>query len=357
MLKWKTNLKPAMWLPDLDVLEIETDASMVEISIAVSTSAGGPPVKVILSGEYTGASGRVTLYDIGRLVRPYLIAVTHCVCVRLTVTAGNNDPLNSILTAVGLNGLAPGDCSEYLESRFTTSVDEKLTAPGRTEYASFTLLPGSAGGRLTVTDDYLSAVGSLSRRSRTLRTYPPNTGAFDVYTYTEDVSPDQFADPSAGVLLGYTVSMGRRLLRFNIPERPLPATVEFRFVNRFGFVETAGFTGPKTDTYDVERRFVTIGGRRKSYSREETFSSASATGFWPDSMIPLATALAVSDSVTAIENGIETEVDVTDSDIKPDDSGLNSVSVTWRPVRSGAPIVPASARSRSFDPTFDNTFN
>lgn len=232
----------------------------------------------------------------------------------------------------------------------TLMFSNKTTAIGRKEILSF-YQPGTGTVSATVNAAYLED-GNISTIS-----YQRSSVGSNSVKYL-DVSSTIFVSPGKK-LLYYTVTLGERVMRYEIDYTPFLQETHFVYRNCFGVEETFTCVGEISSEGKFERYYATFSGGYKNFKRKNLKEYSVDTG-----MLTQAAAYAIDDMFSSEEiwlydeQGVIKEVVILDQSVKrsslPDE--MPRFGFSYRLTQSNQRYKTAMS-GRIFDATFDRSFN
>lgn len=328
------------FVSELDVIEVTT-ASNVAVSIAASDGA------LVLEGTYIAVNGQVRIYGLHRLLSPLINESV----ADFKLTVGTT---TKTVHVVQCRIDTDEGASQWLTTHFLTTVTtERDTALDRKEL--LTVLPTeTAVPDVTATADYYNG-SSVVSATRTLASNLSSGKTTEV-----DVSAASLADATLGQLVAYTVTCGKRALRYRVALLPT-ARYAFLLRNNFGAWEALYFTGSTDFNPEYTRESAVIKGRLTVYDLEETAVMKTHTGPLRPSGVALALDAARCRELLLLDDGKAGDaVGVTAVDVKHStaDDDIRDFTFTWRrEAVLSAKLEKPKKIPKLFDSTFDDTYN
>ncbi len=317
-----------------------TGASML-FAICLGT---GLSDEIFSQTYYPDSDGKVTVYDIDKLLEPF-ISSTDAV---FTFVLDHN-PLGSV-DVVMCRADIEEPAETFLTDFFmTTSMGERDTALGRHETLSLYAGPGA---EVSVMCRFLKPDGSLTSKTVELA----DSDDWD----SIDASPSLYTDSELGTLISYEVRAGNRKASYRVLPGAPDADPAFIFRNAFNCWETIYLTGSKQCTPSYTRSSALIEGRNQVYDIAESMSFKARTGPLRPGMVPVALDLARSKDVFMLnaDGSAGRQVTITDVDVKHtnEDHTIPDFSFTYRLSSRRTALIAVNRPPRLFDDTFADTY-
>lgn len=322
---------------------------------------------VILSGNYVPDSDNIiTIYDLCSLINPYLkdnLIANFDYAITIIDTKTNEDICISLksFTAVYSQALIDIPAEDFIRNFFLSALmGVKVTAFEQKEYLHF----------MATDEDFVSGdenkiayqiFADYVDKDMNLISYSIDKDIqLDVsglQVVTIDASPDNFVQKGL-MLVSYKIAVRHRSQTYRVGKR-YDSAPDIAFKNSFGLLETLYFTGTKEDVPEVSRSAGYINGEYRNYHIEENRVVKANTGVIPETMVCLVDELARSTEAYLIEKGeIGRQITVTDSELKRtnDLDSLFSFQITYRIAKRNQNILKVVRPAKTFDSTFDKTF-
>lgn len=325
-------------------------------------------VETILSENYVpDANDEIVIYELSSLVEPYLQdkLISN---FDMEITAFSPDD-NSILgrskmnfTALYCKADVDISADDFINRFFlSTLMGAKVTALGQKEYLHFVTtdedLISGGENNLVAIRIHADYVDSEMKKITNVFEWNVQLNTASLQIVTIDVSPHNFVGKGL-TLVSYKVVVGSRVQTYCVSIR-FDSEPDIAFKNSFGLFETLYFTGTKEDTPEISRNAAYINGEYCNYHIEENRIVKANTGVIPETMVCLVDELARSTEVYLIEKGeIGRQLTVTDSELKRtnDLDFLFNFQITYRIAKRNQNILKVIRSVRTFDSTFDKTF-
>lgn len=340
-----TNIEDPTFITKLQqVVFSSTDAS-VNVAITVDNIE-------VLNENYTpDADGNVTLYDVGKLLAPYLIR-SLVAPVLLTWTSEGVE-LSWPFTAVYTSAMIEETTDEFIAKHFFTHSTNKKTAIGRKEVLYFYV--DDAQGITPRCTAYYSDGSHVSQN------YPVTYTTVDTIVMLE-VSPINFT-LAGKTLISYTIEAAARSATFTVapPQEYAPALI---FRNSFGCEETIYCVGSQELEPKFDYTTANVAGAFQNIDIVETKAFKAYTGIltpamsnWADDLFrSLSVYLFTLTGQGAIVRGREvtiTEAKAIRSNVA---DFLPNFEFTYRYSQNNHNIFDKTVAGRIFDDTFDFSF-
>lgn len=243
----------------------------------------------------------------------------------------------------------------------STLMGAKVTAPGQKEYLHFVTTDedfvSGDENKLVPVRVYADYVNSEMKKTSNVFEWNVPINAAEMQIMTVDVSPLNFVEKGM-TLVAYKVVVGSRTQMFSVSQR-FDSEPDIAFKNSFGLFETLYFTGTKEDAPELSRSAAYVNGEYRNYHVEENRIVKANTGVIPETMVCLVDELARSTEAYLIEKGeIGRQITVTESELKRTNEldALFNFQITYRLAKRNQNILKVDRPVRTFDSTFDKTF-
>lgn len=333
-----------MFSSALNTFEFTTN----EESVAVTIDCGE---ESILEESYVPDSdGLVVLYDLQRLLEPYL-STNLVESFMITLDDGGDKKTRSfkVQYCAAETWL---DAADFMENNFLTTLQgRKSTAVGFREFVHFFL---KSSAEMDVYAHYYDAA-SMDLFEKCVKTKTITTTG---KVLTEDVSPANFQLEGYS-LVSYRVVIGDRLQEFVVMDHTPDAAPALAFTNSFGCQETIYCTGTHSLEPEHTRNTGYLGGMFRSYDIEENKIFKANTGSLSHEMANWADDLLRSKEIYILEGErIGKEITITESENKRTNDHDNRPVYTfsYRYAQRNHNILSEAKAGRIFDNTFDYTF-
>lgn len=320
----------------------------------------------ILSENYVpDANNEVVIRDLSFLIESYLQENLLSYFEIEIIATSDTDFLgqsNMVFAALYCKADVDMPVGDFIGKFFlSTLMGDKVTALGQKEYIHFVTVDEdfvsgdeknwvTAQIQATYVDSEIKRVTEVFERKIQVDTLEPQI-------VTLDVSSLDFVQKGL-TLISYQVTVGSRKQTFCVNQR-FDSEPDIAFKNSFGLLETLYFTGTKEDVPEISRSAAYIDGEYRNYHIEENRLVKAHTGVLPEAMVCLVDELARSTEAYLIEKGeIGRQITVTDSELKRtnDLDSLFSFQITYRIAKRNQNILNVFRPAKTFDSTFDKTF-
>lgn len=338
-----TDIGTKEFTTKLNQVEFSSSDAYVDITITVSGI-------VVLNERYVpDADGNVALYDLGKLLSPYLLT-SLMAFVMLRWTTGNTTD-EKFFRAIYTSAIIEESTDAFCAGHFFTHATDKTTAFARKEVLFF-----------YVDDEVTPACTAYySDGTSITQNYPQTFDHLDTIAMLE-VSPNNFT-VTGKTLISYTVTAGERTARFTcVPPCEYAPALLYR--NSFGVEETIYCVG--TETLEPKYNYTTanIAGAYLNIDIEEVKSFRALTGVLTTAMSNSADDLFRAPMVqlfTLDGNGViirGRQVTITDAkSVRSNDSDfLPNFEFEYRYSQNNHNIFDKTVAGRIFDDTFDYSF-
>lgn len=322
--------------------------------------------ETLISETYVPVNKIVTIYDLSATIESYItdsLLGTFHYKLEILSNGAIVDSRSADFTVLYCKSEVSEAAVVFVEDFFlTTMMGEKITAVKRKEPLHFCY---------TLTDEEVASSQASVAAVSVISTYIDESYTKTTVTkdwtvsldkvrrqiVTIDVSPDQFIKVGH-TLLKYEVAVGNRKQVY-VLNRFQDTAPDIAFVNSFGCLDTLYFTGTQEVEPDLTRSAAYINGAYCNYFIEEKRMVKADTGVLPESMICLVDDLARSTKVYLIEKGeLGRQITITESDTKRNDNldTMFRFTITFRIMKNNQNLLYAIRPGKTFDSTFDNTF-
>lgn len=321
----------------------------------------------ILSENYVpDANNEIVIYDLASLIEPYLQdTLISDFEMEIRVQTSNGDSVRNQIkksfTVLFCKVSVDMSAQDFISKFFlSTLMGDKLTALGQKEYLHFVantedIVSGDADHiEYKICADYvdndMKHISYAYEQQMQL-----NTASTQIVTI--DASPHNFIKRGM-TLISYKVVVGNRIQTYCVGKR-YDSEPDIAFKNSFGLLETLYFTGTKEDAPEISRSAGYVNGEYRNYHIEENRVVKANTGVIPETMVCLVDELARSTEAYLIEKGeIGRQITITDSELKRtnDLDSLYSFQITYRPPTRNQNVLKVMLPAKTFDSTFDKTF-
>ena len=305
---------------------------------------------VILDENYVpDSSGRVVIYDLQKLVEPYL-RTNLIESFSYTITDGDASPKSRSFTVQYCAAESSLTARSFMEQYFLSSLmGEKVTASARREFLHLVVTEVTpvtavctywADGSLVVLDKSVTDLNNLNK------------------VVTIEVSSSLFEEEGKE-LVKYEIHAGQRRQLYMLDYQCLDVAPALLFTNSFGCQETFYCTGTHELDPQFSRSASLIGGKLRNYLIEENRVFSANTGVLNVPMSMWADDLFRSREVYLLEdNKADKEITITESDSKRtnDYDAMYIYTFKYRYAQRNHNILHLPKAGRVFDFTFDNTF-
>ncbi len=314
----------------------------------------------LLSETYYPVLGYITIHDLGTLiadaVRPYVVATCQ---IKIVEHSGESDAADWSCEFAAHYATVDIDmsCQAFIDQYFLTLLDgAKLTRLGHREYLH---AAGSNSTDASVTAWYYKDGSVVIGEPSSSDTPTSTVGAITTF----DVSPDRYYDESKGDLFAYTVTVGKRVQKYQIDHSGSVADPVLLFTNSFGCQEIFYCLGKKKIAPTFERKTAVIDGKKINYTVKETRTFEGDTGVIPPSMAHFAEDLLRSDEVYLFRDYTQDkEITFTESKSERTNEAddLSEFTFSYQYAQRVQNVVFKDIENtggRIFDDSFDDTFN
>lgn len=346
MIDISPTINQTMFTSELSRVSITGLSDYDSVTITIERNVGANH-EVILDNQYTPVNGEVVLYDIDRLLTSYMQGE----CTRFTIFVGKNTGISYQFIAIACDGSVSEPAETFTSRSFlTANQSPRDTAIGRRE-----LMPVYQQGESTPTVEAEYITDSYDLATRVYQLSPVNGVA------AIDVSPALFNDITAGMLVGYTVSLGKRKASYRVLAHIPESDTSLIFHNRFGAWEVMHLSGRCEVQPSYNRSQAMVGGSLVNYDIVETISYKAMTGPLRHGMEAVVMDMARSREVYLLASDGTTgqPVAITDTDIKlsPDNDGIADMTVTYRLASRHTYRLEVARPPKLFDDTYDDTYD
>jgi hypothetical protein len=339
------DVKDYMFSSALDTFEFTSNQE----SVAVTIECGD--VSVLEESYVPDSDGRVILFDLQRLLEPYL-SENLVEDFKITLDDGASEKTVRSFKVQYCAAETWLDAEDFLKYNFLTTLQgNKRTAIGYREFLHFCL---SEASEMDVYALYYDA-SSMDSFEKEL---DPKTFTTTGQVLTVDVSPAQY-QLDGYVLVQYRVVVGDRCQTFVVMENAPDAAPALVFTNSFGCQETIYCTGTHALEPEHTRTTGYLSGMFRSYEIEENKVFKANTGTLSHEMANWADDLLRSKEIYLLDGEtIGKEVTITESENKRnnDDDNLPAYTFSYRYAQRNHNILSEAKAGRIFDNTFDYTF-
>ena len=322
-------------------------------------------VDTILSENYLpDANNEIVIHELSSLIEPYLQdKLISNFEINITATSDTNsflDQSKMSFTALYCKADVDISASDFINRFFlSTLMGDKVTALGQKEYLHFATIDGDfvSGDDRIQYKIYAEYVDNEIKRTSHIFEQDIMLNDTNLQIVTLDVSPHNFVQKGL-TLVAYKVEVGNRIQTFCINNR-YDSEPDIAFKNSFGLLETLYFTGTKEDAPEMSRSAAYVDGEYRNYYIEENRVVKANTGVISETMVCLVDELARSTETYLIEKGeIGRQITITDSELKRtnDLDSLYSFQITYRLAKRNQNILKVIRPAKTFDSTFDKTF-
>lgn len=363
VLKVKKGVEEFIFSSALDRIVFTVVGTRADYSAKFELRHRGKP---ILSENYVpDANNEVVIRDLSSLIEPYLrenLLSYFEIEIIATADADILGQSNMVFAALYCKADVDMPVGDFIGKFFlSTLMGDKVTALGQKEYLHFVtvdedFVSGDEKNWVTVqiqaayVDSEMKRVTKVFERKIQLDTVEPQI-------VTLDVSAFDFVQKGL-MLISYQVTAGSRKQTFCVHQR-FDSEPDIAFKNSFGLLETLYFTGTKEDAPEISRSAAYIDGEYRNYHIEENRLVKAHTGVLPEAMVCLVDELARSTEAYLIDKGeIGRQITVTDSELKRTNEldSLFSFQITYRIAKRNQNILNVFRPAKTFDSTFDKTF-
>lgn len=317
--------------------------------------------EILLSESYVpDANNEIVIRELSSLIEPY---VQDKLVSQFEIEADANDFEKLVSSFTVIYCKAEVDMfAENFVSRFflSTLMGDKVTALGQKEYLHFVanaedIVSGDEDHiEYKICADYVD--NDMKHISYTYEQQMQlNTASTQIVTI--DASPHNFIKRGM-TLISYKVVVGNRIQTYCVGKH-YDSEPDIAFKNSFGLLETLYFTGTKEDAPEISRSAGYVNGEYRNYHIEENRVVKANTGVIPEAMVCLVDELARSTEAYLIEKGeIGRQITITDSELKRtnDLDSLYSFQITYRLAARNQNVLKVVLPAKTFDSTFDKTF-
>lgn len=317
--------------------------------------------EILLSESYVpDANNEIVIRELSSLIEPY---VQDKLVSQFEIEADANDFGKLVSSFTVIYCKAEVDMfAENFVSRFflSTLMGDKVTALGQKEYLHFVanaedIVSGDEEHiEYKICADYVD--NDMNHISYTYEQQMQlNTASTQIVTI--DASTHNFIKRGM-TLISYKIVVGNRIQTYCVGKR-YDSEPDIAFKNSFGLLETLYFTGTKEDAPEISRSAGYVNGEYRNYHIEENRVVKANTGVIPEAMVCLVDELARSTEAYLIEKGeIGRQITITDSELKRtnDLDSLYSFQITYRLAKRNQNILKVQLPAKTFDSTFDKTF-
>lgn len=305
---------------------------------------------VILDENYVpDGNGRVVIYDLQKLVEPYL--QTNLIeTFSYTITDADAKPVTRSFTVQYCAAESSLAAKPFMEQYFLSSLmGEKVTTLGRKEFLHMVTAEAcTVNAVCTYWENGALSVSTIKVKDV--------TGLNQVVTF--EVSPSLF-EAVGKQLVKYEIQAGQRRQVYMVDDQALDVAPSLLFTNSFGCQETFYCTGTHEVDPQFSRSSSLIGGKYRNYLIEENRMFSANTGVLNVPMSMWADDLFRSREVYLLENNLQgKEITITESDSKRtnDYDAMYVYTFKYRYAQRNHNILHLPKAGRVFDFTFDNTF-
>lgn len=323
--------------------------------------------ETILSETYVpDLNNEIIIRDISSLINPYLkdVLVSNF-SISISVFDKNTSeffaPAYKSFKALYCEVVVDINAVDFIGRFFlSTLMGAKVTALGQKEYLHFA----------TIDEDFVSGdeniiaykvfayyVNSEMKQVSNVINRNVSLNADNLQIVTIDASPHNFVEKGL-TLVSYKVVVGNRIQMYYVGKR-YDSEPDIAFKNSFGLLETLYFTGTKEEAPEMSRSAGYVNGEYRNYYIEENRVVKANTGIIPEAMVCLVDELARSTEAYLIEKGeIGRQITITDSELKRtnDLDSLYSFQITYRLSKRNQNVLKVQLPAKTFDSTFDKTF-
>ena len=332
------NIPTNAFLSQLAEVVITTDQESVSFMVKHNATE-------IFNNTYTPTGGVVKLYDVDKIVEPYIGDM---------VFGGFSfviDGITQYTTVYRSNAKTNEGAETFVPSFWLTELQSKrITAIGRYE----TLTMYVTLGTYVIGHAVYYKDGELIEANVQL-------GQATNGQYTVDCSPKRLENADNGQLISYTVNAGERKQEYIVLASNPIADPKIIFRNGFGAWDTIYFAGKKTFAPTYARSSARIGGEFRLYDVDETVTYTAHTGNLPSSYSALIADLCQSKDVFILnaDGTAGDRITITDCDLKQSNQydEVFSATITYRYASKFTGRVDGHRPPNLFDKTFDLTFN
>lgn len=341
------DILPSLAFPcELDELAIQCDnADPLPLVVRV----GGRNGEIVLQTTlYPDSAGMVCLYDLAELLNDHLPkrAVTE-------VCFGLDDHAESVKVIPSRADIAQS-ADDFATANFLTLLDgTKPTYIGAQEFLPYYATASQPAPTITClwVNPTTAEVQETSGRILSITHYGNNL-------HTAYFQPEQFVCPADGFMLhSFRVEHGARRQDYVLAE-PIDCTpLSLKFCNNFGQTETFHLFGTVEKELKPTRSTASFGGKTRNYRVEDVPTWKCHTGILTPSVQPLFADLCAATEACRLDNGAE--ITITDNELKisNDRYGVQTGSITFRETARHALHKKQNVPHRTFDNTFDGTFD
>ncbi len=351
-------ITPYMFLTDLSVMKFRVDAGASSVAFAVLDASGA----AVFSNTYIpDDDGTVSVLDIDTLLRPLLRGLVTKFSFKVGSHILSGGAVKVVNTSVRVNCDAVSFLSECWLSAFQGDV--RVSAPGRVE-TLHAYVTAETPERLHVEGRvYDAAACAVSVCSFDDDSLPVGYVEIDA---SPAVMASRLAVPEGLQLLSYTVTLGRRTVTYRLTGETRGNLSCFMFVNCFGQPERIYFTGAQQLEPQFERSQALVSGEMKTYDVRETAKVRAYTGPLPRDHEALLFDLLRARDVAVVRHEAtrrhamdaeEVVILSCDPKVSLDPSQFSDAELVYRPVSGITALITPRRRERTFDDSFDNTFD